>query len=170
MHAASRFDDAAFAARIESPTVRGVFDYWQRRRGARAMPARADIQPADIPRLLRHVYLLDVLPAPRDFRFRLIGTGIIERYGEDHTGKRIGEVFAEPTLSLARRLFATAADEQRPVRASGPVAWRNDEHVTFELVALPLAEDGGGVNMIFGAMVFEPRLTPGAAPPGIVFE
>ncbi len=170
MHAAARFDEAAFAARIESPILRDVLAYWQRQRGTRLMPARADIDPMAIPRLLPHVYLIDVIAAPRDYRFRLIGSAIAARYGEDNTGRRIGEVFSEPSLSLARRIFGTVVEERRPVRAGGPVVWRNDEHVTFECVYLPLSEDGRAVNMIFGALIYEPRYTPGAGPPSIFFE
>lgn len=170
MHAALRQDDAEFGSRIENAIFRDIFAYWLDKRGARAMPARADIEPMEIPRLLRHVYLLDVVAAPRDYRFRLIGTAIVERYGDDHTGKPIGEVFPEPTLSLARRIFGTVVEERRPVRASGPVVWRRDGHVTFECVYLPLADNARDVNMIFGGMIYESRYTPGVVPPGIVFE
>ena len=101
MHAAIRHDDAEFAARIDSQILRDIFAYWQSQRGTRAMPARADIQPMEIPRLLRHVYLIDVLSDPRDYRHRLVGTAIGERYGDERTGKLVSEVFVEPLKSAS---------------------------------------------------------------------
>lgn len=169
MYVASRYDESEFAARLASQVLRDVFAYWQRRRGTRPMPARADIEPMDIPQLLPHVFIHDVIAAPRDYRARLLGTAIGERYGQDHTGKLIGDIFPEPTLSLVRRIFGTVVGERRPAHATGPVVWRHDEYSVFEAVFLPLADDAGNVNMIFGALVFGLR-GPGPAPESITIS
>jgi PAS domain len=59
------------------------YEYWLRKGAGRAMPARADIDPLDIPQLLANVFLIDVVPGtPRRFRFRLVGTRITELEGE----------------------------------------------------------------------------------------
>ena len=39
-------------------------EYWRGKCDGRAMPARADIDPLEIPRLLPYVYLVDVLDDP----------------------------------------------------------------------------------------------------------
>lgn len=160
------------AARLQSPVLRDIFAYWRRLCGTRRMPSRADIEPMAIARLLPHVYLLDVVPAPRDYRFRLMGTAISGRYGDDHTGKRIAEVLGDrgPMLALALRIFDTVVDERRPLRAGGPVAWRNDEHATFECICLPLSDADDAVNMIFGGMVFALRSVRGRSPTDITFD
>lgn len=169
MPAADRYDESKFAARLGSQVLRDVFAYWQRRRGSRPMPTRGDIEPMDIPQLLPHVFIHDVIAAPRDYRARLLGTAIGERYGQDHTGKLIGDIFPEPTLSLVRRLFDTVVDERHPAHAAGPVVWRHDQYSVFEAVFLPLADGAGSVNMIFGALVFGSR-PPGPAPDGITID
>jgi len=168
--AAISYVETEFAGRIENPLLREIFAYWQRQRGDRAMPARADIAPMEIPRLLRHVFLIDVIAEPRDYRYRLVGTAISERYGEERTGKLVSEVFAEPTLSIVMRVHDTVVNERRPVRATGPVVWRQDDYTTFETLFLPLSDDRRSVNMIFGGMIFSPRHGPGKGPPAIVFE
>ncbi len=61
--------------------------YWDRKRGGRAMPMRADIDPLDLRGHLGSLVLIDVLPGLADFRMRLIGSKIVEAYGRDSTGK-----------------------------------------------------------------------------------
>src|SRR5438874_31119 len=63
---------AALIAEIVVPAL----SYWESIRGDRAMPRRGDIDPAEIPRLLPFVMLVDVSADPLDFRFRLVGTEI----------------------------------------------------------------------------------------------
>ncbi|MDP6690000.1 MAG: PAS domain-containing protein [Alphaproteobacteria bacterium] len=63
-----------------------ALDYWQRLRGERNMPARKDLNPADIPRLLPKLMLADVSDPEADskdphIRFRLVGTEVVGRYG-----------------------------------------------------------------------------------------
>jgi hypothetical protein len=66
-----------FLHRPENAAFLEFYEYWLGKgRGAgKAMPARADIDPLDIPALLANVFLIDVVPGnPRRFRFRLVGT------------------------------------------------------------------------------------------------
>ena len=53
-------------------------DCWGGKLAGRSMAARADIDPVEIPSLLQHLMLVDVVANGR-FRYRLIGTG--ERRG-----------------------------------------------------------------------------------------
>ncbi len=62
-------------------------DVWQKARGTRAMPARADINPAQAGAALHYAALLDVVPGtPVDFRYRLLGQHMIDAYGRNITG------------------------------------------------------------------------------------
>ena len=53
---------------LSAPRLRQAFAYWRGKLAGRAMPARRDIDPVDVPTLLPYVMLVDVLPAPLDFR------------------------------------------------------------------------------------------------------
>src|SRR5260221_12531678 len=55
--------------------------YWLARRGERRFPARADIEPTDIPHLPVGIMLLEVHYEPLDFEYRLIGDDIARRIG-----------------------------------------------------------------------------------------
>src|SRR5690348_16042599 len=61
--------------------------YWDRKRGARAMPLPKDIAPLELREHLGSLILIDVLPGAVDFRMRLVGTIITAAYGRDSTGK-----------------------------------------------------------------------------------
>jgi hypothetical protein len=53
--------------------VRAMYDYWLARRGGRAMPARADLEPVEIKKLLPMLVLVDVMADARRFVYRLVG-------------------------------------------------------------------------------------------------
>jgi hypothetical protein len=74
-----------------SPPLAEVFHYWNDKRGERAMPRRADIEPADIARHLPGISLVEVKRAPLDFVYRLVGTREVAARGNDPTGKRVAE-------------------------------------------------------------------------------
>jgi hypothetical protein len=52
-----------------------LYTYWLSKRGARVMPARTDIDPADIPQLLPYLTIAE--KAGDQFRYRLKGTGVV---------------------------------------------------------------------------------------------
>jgi hypothetical protein len=137
--------------------LREVKDYWDAKRGARAMPRRADIDPHELRRHLPFLWLVDVLPGAQDFRFRLIGTGITEQLGRDSTGKTLREVYT-PTgpavLKWALAICTNAVRLQRPVVGYGTLRPLDKEFVAFQSLHLPLSEDGERVGMLFGRIHF----------------
>ncbi len=74
-----------------------TLDYWQQLRVQRRMPARKDLDPADIPRLLPKLMKADVsgvdasAKAP-EIRFRLVGTEVVGHFGCELTGCRLSEI------------------------------------------------------------------------------
>ena len=66
------------AAQIGAPVVAAraheeLFAYWASRRHGAKLPARRDLHPGDIKRLLPTLSLIDVVGDPPDFRIRLAG-------------------------------------------------------------------------------------------------
>ena len=43
--------------------LRQTYEYWRGKAGARPLPSRSDIDPVEIPRLLPHIMLVDVIGA-----------------------------------------------------------------------------------------------------------
>jgi hypothetical protein len=132
-----------------SPQIREFYEYWESARRGRPMPARADIDPVEIPRLLPSVVLVDVGYDPVRLRYRLVGTREVEVRGYDPTGLDVAqhgygtdreEVFKSYMLVVERKALVydeEPADTQHPVlREVGTLM-------------APLSTDGERVDMIF---------------------
>lgn len=138
-----------------TPLLNNLLGYWENCRGGRAIPARADLDPLHIPRLLSSVMLIDVLRDPLDFRYRLIGTRIVERLKSDYTGIRFSELGhtmpSDPVFALA----AAIAQEARPGWVEIP--YLRPHHLTrpWIVLATPLSDDGHTVNMLLYGADFE---------------
>ncbi len=75
--------------KLENPTLAFLRDYWEKKRGDRPMPSRADIRPSELKEHLGWVIMSDVLPGAQDFRYRLIGTLVTEYFLTEATGKTV---------------------------------------------------------------------------------
>ncbi|MEK9970410.1 MAG: PAS domain-containing protein [Ferrovibrio sp.] len=131
-----------------------LFAYWDRLRRGRAMPARADVDPLDLPvDLLPHVFLIDVLSGAPYFRYRLTGTMVDEIHGQYLTGKAPRDI-RTPEIAMAaesqcRRVLMTHSPscDHVTLMADDRSFWH------FERLALPLSDDGGGtVNMLLSGI------------------
>jgi hypothetical protein len=135
--------------------LKQLADYWQAKKGDRRAPARADIDPIEIPALMPHLVLLDVEPDPRRIRFRLLGTAVVNGLGRDLTGKYLEE------LRLNKIQRAMYAEYQRVAAAGEPACttWeytREDgRHVRLERLVLPLSSDGVVIDMLLVGIAFE---------------
>ena len=78
--------------RVESNTLRQLFLYWDEKRGQRRAPPRDEIDPAGMFGFLPNVFLIDVEAEPRRYRVRLMGTILVNWYGQDVTGRYIDEI------------------------------------------------------------------------------
>lgn len=136
--------------------LRALFAYWDARRGDRPMPARSDLDPLDIPGLLRNLILLDVSHDPLRFRVRLYGTEVTDLRGRDLTGRYLYE--GEPTAigDQTRPWNLETVKTRRPHYVSGPFNDISDGRSgTFYRLGLPLSEDGMRVDMLVIGLVRE---------------
>jgi hypothetical protein len=126
-----------------------IHDYWLAKRGQRRMPSRADIEPTEIPRLLRNVMLIDVLHDPVRFRYRLIGTNVVDATGENRTGKCFGRVEFFAANPIVMKQYGAVVATGDPVHSLEPF-YRLDNGREYEVerLLLPLSSDGVTVDMI----------------------
>ena len=127
-----------------------LFGYWASlRRGAR-LPARLQIDPRDIKRLLPTVSLIDVVRDPLDFRMRLAGTALYGVYGREITGKKLSEIYNTSAADYWRTELGKVARDGRPAAGVHNLAWRGAAHLSILWLRLPLASNGRDVDMILG--------------------
>jgi len=136
------------------PSITELHEYWLSRRAGRAMPSRADINPADIPHLLPAIALVDIELAPFRVRYRVVGTRLVQDMGHDFTGFYLDELrFDKPDELLA--LYRRATQEKAPTFRSG--TWRRPDGIVWglETAILPLSEDGQQVTQCLAIEDFQ---------------
>lgn len=138
----------AFRAQLVTQGQRELYDYWRKTAGFRPMPARSDINPFSVPKLLPNIGLIDLTEGLGEAQFRLAGTRLRDVYGEEITGKCIDRVFAGPCADYWRGVHARVADEGSPFHGvvRGPAPGR--DHVVLFWLRLPLSQDGTRVDRI----------------------
>ena len=138
--------------------IREIFDYWQSIRPATGvLPARRHFDPLAVPALLPNIRLIDVQREPLRFRYRLVGTRIVEAHGYDMTGQWLDEAHPEfRSDTPVRREYLTVIEERRPsYRRGKPVFGVNEEKYTgIERLLLPFAADGATVDILLAMAVF----------------
>jgi hypothetical protein len=145
----SRYDFRA------DPVLRAVLDYWERRRGARAMPRRRDIDPAELRQVLPHIQITEVIDGGARFRYRLVGTAIVEAFGAEFTGKYVDELVSGERDSFVHACYRAVCAARRPAFVRSKYITTKDIDLTANRVLAPLSEDGEQVSQILGALTFE---------------
>jgi len=138
----------ASRAQLVMQGQRELFDYWVRSAGERPMPARSDLDPLKVPRLLPYLGLVDLRDGLDQGLFRLAGMRLRDVYGKEITGRRVGEVFAGDCTTYWRRIHARVAEKGAPAHGvvRGPAQGR--DHVVLFWLRLPLSEGGSRVDRI----------------------
>lgn len=140
---------------VSAPRLKQAFAYWQSKLAGRAMPARRDIDPHDIPRLLPYLMLIDVLSAPLDFRYRLIGTEICAISKNDYTGKRFSEVAGKGKGSVVWDNCEQVVLTKMPFSRTPPYIGPERYLRQCENLLLPLSKNGSEVSMILQVISYE---------------
>ena len=89
------------------------------------------------------------------FRYRLLGTALIEAGVPMRRGDYFDQVADQPLLQEVANMLEAVVRERRPNWRRGVPKVEHAKHVSeLERVMLPLATDGVTVDMLIGATVF----------------
>ncbi len=122
--------------------ARQLHDYWQSKRGGRSMPARDDIDPAEIKGLLPYVIISDLFADPLRVRYRLAGTVVTDSFGFNIAGCWLHELNVTGSLKEWIGVYERVMASKRPVH--GMTDATRDSILMFRCcwVILPLSSDG----------------------------
>ena len=139
---------------LRSPILLQLHAYWERKRGTRPAPTRKEIDPAEIVSLLPHVFLIEAVGMPLRFRYRLIGTAVVELTGRDLTGHLVDENLERAKFAALVEPYEAVIRQARPVAKKGRTIWIEDrETLEVEVLLLPLADAQNEVTLILGSVV-----------------
>lgn len=135
-----------------------VRDCWLDKRGARSMPSRSDISPAQLKAQLPHILLADVIDGGMDFLYRLVGTELRRFFYSEPSGEPMSKIlapFGEATVEGTLASYRGVLGRRAPVRITGAGVWFGQEPKLFDAYLAPLSDDDSAISMILGTFVFE---------------
>jgi len=95
--------------------IRQLAEYWLQIHPNDGLPGRQHFDPIDVKRMLADLWLVDVVGRPPRYRYRLVGTQMVEYLGLEPTGRglmRYSLILAIPPHFAISRVSST-----RPGRA-----------------------------------------------------
>lgn len=130
-----------------------LLSYWEGKRNGRLMPARPDLNPAEMRAFLRHTLLLDVLQGPR-FKVRLAGTHIVDTYGEEITGQFLDDLDLGDEKKSILDACSLCISHRKPHFFKGSLQkYLDGVKIDFSWIGLPLSTDGQNVNILMAGTV-----------------
>jgi hypothetical protein len=130
--------------------------YWQARHVGDRPPSRQDIDPVvDLPHLAANLLIADVVP--EGYRYRLVGSAVVERHHEEMTGKLAGSSrFTQRVRSQMIEGFDAVRDQQKPrLLKSGVTA--SSDHAAAVTIILPLVAKTGETKMLLVGVFYNRR-------------
>jgi hypothetical protein len=137
---ASSFDVSV----VQSQRIHRLNAYWLAKAQGK-VPSRSDIDPVDVRELLPNLMMIDVVGDPPRFRYRLVGTRVVQYTGFDFTGRCIDEMVFQGR-DFMEQCYRRMLAERRPI--FGHYAWlvRSRHFGQCEFGLFPLSDDGVTVN------------------------
>jgi hypothetical protein len=138
-----------FAELITDPAQRALYLYWRDRTAGRAMPARADLDPLDMPKAaLRDMGLIDVIDGGRDFRYRLVGTNNVARMGVDITGRLASAVYQGEYRDFLLAIYRAVVERRSCILSIGEFNIAGRSNLSTTRLLMPLSPDGATVDIV----------------------
>lgn len=137
---------------ISKDEIRWFANYWMSKCRDRAVPRRDDMAPEDLAKLWPHLMIIDRVDG--EYRIRLMGTEVAERYGQDLTGKKTAEAGFGDSEAYWISIYDEVFAGKKPVFGRDSFYWQDREYVKYEWVGVPLADDGVTVNQLMGCVIF----------------
>lgn len=125
---------------MKHPTSRMLHSYWDRIRGERCAPERAEIEPGEIRHLLADSLILELDMAHRAATLRLAGTRVCALFGRELREQRFGSLWGEAAdpWRMVEIVAGDAVGVVAGLRGTNTIG----ETVDLELLLLPLRHRG----------------------------
>lgn len=154
---------------ITVPQLRSLSELWLAKCHSGQLPARADFADEDLRPWFGNLLLVDVVDGPQRFRFRLMGTSLVDAAHRELTGKFFTEADISGYEPDVLEDYAEVVRSRAPVcktRRYNPVPGTFMDHWRiYERLLLPLANDGRNIDKILGCsypLAERPKPKPGA--------
>lgn len=143
---------------IHQTITADLFAYWSHIRGAHAAPARADINPGDIPHILADAFMIDLDPV-EEFPLRLCGARLDALWLKRQKGNSFLDFWRPDVRRNIAATLLTVVDAMTPFAGAAKAQAPGYPDIEMELLLLPLRRTNASPARIFG--VLTPNYQPG---------
>ncbi len=143
---------------MKSASARELFAYWDRLRGQRTAPDRAQIEPEKISAALGDTFILGV-DGDGATRFRLAGMRLCALVGREVKGVAFAALWTARALPLLQELADSVCEDHLALVANARADNPDGQPVDLEMLLLPLRHGRNDAGRMIGT------LAPAAAIP-----
>ncbi|MFC7053783.1 PAS domain-containing protein [Hansschlegelia quercus] len=136
---------------MKSAATKELFGYWNRLRGARAAPERADVDPAEIRSILGDTFIL-AADVAEGFPFRLAGSGVCSVAGRELKNEPFLDLWRGPDRATLLGSLATVSDDAAVAVVGAQGVTELGRRIDLEIALLPLRHRGQTHSRILGSM------------------
>ncbi len=136
--------------RCRSAMVHQLYEVWEAKRGAVALPVRAAFDPAEIKSLLSNLLISEFEFDPFRVRYRLIGTRVAAAASHDFTGRYLDEVELATGTERWRALYQELQASRHPLFGSVVLGSASGDSYTYEFGIFPVTTDGVNATQCLG--------------------
>jgi hypothetical protein len=129
------------------PEIDRILAYWRAKKGDRAFPSRADIDPLEFTRELPRVMMAEVSYDPLEFRYRVAGTGLFAMHGHELTGKPARELDPPEFGAMIQQHYTEVIERRVPILHVIELTL-NYLATSYARIILPLSGDGTVIDRL----------------------
>ncbi|HVT54201.1 MAG TPA: PAS domain-containing protein [Dongiaceae bacterium] len=137
-----------------NPRLGRLYDYWLRKRGDRAMPSRADIDPLEMREWLGNLLLVEFFGSVEQYRVRVDGTNLIIHGGGDRTGKGSETLTSDEERALIMSQYRPVFDLHQTGYFESQFTNSEGRFLREQKLLLPLSNDGVTVSMVLAGIYY----------------
>jgi hypothetical protein len=131
-----------------------LIDYWRSRKGAAPAPARASIDPCEVPSLMPQLFILG-RNGPGGYAFRLVGGLVEDLHGAKLSGTDPVTLWAEPYRPSLRLALEAICRQPEPLVVTAEGRAGGGQTLGVEITFAPLTGPGGDIDRFLG--LYQPK-------------
>ncbi|MGE3245134.1 MAG: PAS domain-containing protein [Beijerinckiaceae bacterium] len=136
---------------MKQAATQELFAYWNRVRGSRTEPERAELDPGAIRGILANTFILEI-DEQLQFPMRIAGTRLGALFVRELKGKAFMDLWAPEARKSVLELLATVLDDRSPAIAGAEAAPDGHPPLELELLLLPLRHYGKTHARMIGSL------------------
>lgn len=133
---------------ITEDRSRDFAEYWASLPKVGGIPRRDAFRPEDVPRLLPNVVIHELV-SPELLRIRLIGSSVVEDYGQEITGRNYLDFVEESRRPKASAAIFAICRQPAGMLVQLRSLTRTGQVLTRESIAFPMRGDDDVANLVY---------------------